>query len=393
MACAPAVWPATSVSPVHAMEGLRPRLARMTRHWVAVPLSISVASRLMALLLAWMAVKPGGTFGYMLRAWDGGWYTEIGTHGYGPLPVVGNTFHPLQHLVFLPVTPYSARILSELTPLGIVEAGAVISIVTSCIAAVLLWRVVERRFGHDAATMAVTLLMFSPHAFVLSIFYSDGIALCGVACVFWGLDRRWWWLVALAAFVSGLTRPTGFLLALPILIVAVRAWRAREPHAWRGLLAVAAAPAAAATWWLYVAHRTGSFTGYLDMQKAGWNGGVDFGATTMKSIWRAITWSSTDRMEAASAVVLVVVGVLGLVFARRARVPAEWWWYSLAIVLMIAVNQRQSSGPRYLMAAFAVFVGWARVIPKVLRPAAVGVAGAAMAGLAFLTWTTGKYAP
>ena len=361
--------------------------------WMATPLSIVALSRAAAMVVVWMCVRPGVRPGNLFASWDGGWYTDLALHGYGPRPVGGPIFHSLQHLAFLPGAPYLARAVSEVTPLGVIEAGVVVSILCTCAAGVLLWRLLEPRFGADTASIALALLVFSPHAFVLSMFYTDAPMLLSVVLTFHWLHRRQWAAAGAAAFIGGLIRPNAFVLVIPCVIEAVQARRRGEAAGWRPFVAAVVAPLGFVAWLVYSARRTGSLLGYFDMQDAGWGSRIDGGGSTLEALGRLVTGSSLDATEAVSSIVFIVLGLGGLVLAWRARVPLSWFAYAAATVLLVFVNARQTSGPRFLITAFPLFVGWASVLPSRVRPALVGASAVVMAGLGFLAYTTNTYTP
>ncbi|HAP78240.1 MAG TPA: hypothetical protein DCR14_19425 [Acidimicrobiaceae bacterium] len=367
--------------------------AQVVQRWYLVPVGVFLASRVM-LLFVWVVLDlKTYPLGNSFRSWDGGWYTSIARYGYVEQTLGQNVFHPLQQLAFLPVVPFGARAISEVTPLGVVEAAALQSLVAGCIGVALLWRVVERRLGADVATASMTFLVFSPSAYVLSMFYTESMSLLLVGACFWALDHRRWWLVGVAGLLAGLTRPTGFLLVVPCLVVLVGDWRdGRRPRP----LAVAASlasPLAFGCWVLYVAHRTGDLFGYFDIQRLGWGTRVDGGVASVEAIWRVVTWPPATVNELVHVLAVVVLGGLGLVLLRRTSVPPEWWWYAVASVLLTVVNAQQTSGWRYLIPTFPLFVGWMARTPRTLRPTVVAMSAMAMGLFATMSSTPLKLVP
>ncbi len=373
-------------------------LVRAARDWAATawyltPIFVFAMSRLVVLLVWGVLSTRGYPMAYSARSWDGGWYLSIARAGYTDLPLGGAVVDPQQQLVFLPVVPFGARAISELTPLGLVEAGVLLSLVSGCLGVVLLWRLVERRMGAETATVAMTLLVLSPAAYVLSMFYTEGMTLFAVGAFFTALDRRRWQWVAAAGLLAGITRPTGFLLAVPCLVVVLADRRRDGRVAWRGLAAAAAAPAAFSGWVLYTAHRTGELGGYFRLQREVWGSRLDGGVNTVRTVFDLFTWSPASTNHLVNALGVVFIGCAGCVLAFRTTMPREWAWFAVATTVVTFAGAQQVSGTRYLLPAFALFVGWAARTPRALQPLLVGLSATAMGAFAVLSATPIQLTP
>ena len=169
-----------------------------------------------------------------LLAWDGSWYADIASRGYGALS--------RDALRFFPGFPVLGRALGVVV--GDRAALVVIANVAALGAAMLLYRLVRWERGDTAlATRAAWFLSLAPPAFVFVMAYSDALAILFAIATFLAMRRRNWWWAAAAAAIVGVTRPTGVLLAVPVLIEACRgfstaAMRERVARA----VAVVAAP-------------------------------------------------------------------------------------------------------------------------------------------------------
>jgi len=302
----------------------------------------------------------------------------VADRGYVELPlgpVVGNSS---QVLAFFPVVPMAARATHAATGLSVEYAGLLVSVLCGLAGTVVLWRLIERRYGHDVASDSVLLLLVAPFAFVFSIFYTEGPALLAVALCLWALDRERWGWAGLAALVGGLIRPNGFLLFVPCLVAALLVIRSRRQ--WSALVAPALAPLGFLAWVGYVADRTGELTGYFTMQREGWRASVDLGVESVRSILDLVTfhWEEIDRVLNAG---MLLLGAVGLVLAWRRRLGAVWISYAAAVLLLTFVNARQASAGRFLLLAFPLFVAFALSIPKRALPLVIAMSAIAMGGL------------
>jgi hypothetical protein len=303
--------------------------------------------------VAWTAtrIEPDQTIGTAMTHWDSAWNIEIAAHGYTALP----------RLVFLPTLPMTTRWVAGITGLTTIRAGLLVTFVFGLAGAILLHRLVERHLGTPVANRALLLLVFSPFAWVLSVIYTEAITLFAVAACFLALERRRWLLAGLAAALASGSRPNGVLIVVPCVVAAILA--IHERREWRSLVAVILAPTTFLAWCAYTWYRTGSPTGYFDLQRDYWGQGTDFGRTTLQSILDVLRGDVATTNVTVTAFVVVLAWVL-LVLAIRQRLPLTWLAYSGVLVLQVTVSRLPGSGGRYLLMAFPLFVAAARAVPE-----------------------------
>ena len=162
------------------------------------------------------------TAAHGLLAWDGAFYADIAQHGYAALPRAA--------LRFFPLTPLAGRAVGELG-VGARVGVVIVANVAALIAGALLVVLVRREgLGDRTAARAAWLLALAPSAFVLVMGYAEALFLLAAIGAFVGLRERRWLLVVLLGVLAGLSRPGGFVLAVPIAIEAARGlrcqWRA-----------------------------------------------------------------------------------------------------------------------------------------------------------------------
>lgn len=150
-----------------------------------------------------------------LWMWDGAFYRDIATIGYGALPV--------ESLRFFPLYPLLGRVFG----LGIGNEDLVLVVVANgCAlgAGVLLYRLAHRETGDRAlAERAAWFVALVPPAFVLVFAYAEALYLLLAVAFFSSIrSRRWWWAAGLGV-LAGLTRPHGLFLVVPAAIEAARA--------------------------------------------------------------------------------------------------------------------------------------------------------------------------
>jgi hypothetical protein len=179
-----------------------------------------------------------------LVAWDGTWYRDLASGGYGSLPD--------ESLRFFPLYPLLGRLLAVAVAGHEAPALVVVANLASLAFAVGVRRLVlaEGR-GRAVAERAVWFTALFPSAFVLAWAYAEAVMLAAVVAALAGARRGRWWWAAGAGLVAGATRPLGLLLVIPVGIEALRVWRRDQGH--RRLAAVVATLAPAAGTGAYLA--------------------------------------------------------------------------------------------------------------------------------------------
>ncbi len=324
------------------------------RRWWLAPLGVFALSRLLTAVVTWFATAMflGFSAQEVLTNWDGNWYEYIVADGYPTETGLGGIIQ-WRRTAFFPLYPGLVRVLATVTPLGYSEAGVALSLLCGAGAMILLYRLVRAEYDDVVALRTVTLLSFAPQAFVFTMVYTEALALLLVVLAFLALRHKRYGATAAFAFLGALTRPTGFLIAVPIAIAGWRDYRSTGRLA--PLLPTLAAPAGFALWVGYVWHRTGEPTGYFQLQREYWNAGIDFGAETLRSVIEFVTLEWVDANETFGVIALAAAAV-ALVVGWRMRMRPEWWWYTLASVALIAMNARQASAGRFMLLAFPLFV-------------------------------------
>jgi Mannosyltransferase (PIG-V) len=212
-------------------ERLRRALVSVPR----LPMRAFLASRLLVLLAGVVAmatvekqISPAnlasyrgqvGPIGYLL-GWvtrsDADHYLRIAEHGY-------SVHHPAE-TAFFPLYPALIRLVGFVVRSDVV-AGAAISAACLLIALILLHRLTELELGKPAANATVLLIAFAPLSFFFSAVYTESLFLMLSVGALLAVRQDHLKLGGVLAALAALTRPTGFLLAIPLAIVVLRRHR------------------------------------------------------------------------------------------------------------------------------------------------------------------------
>jgi 4-amino-4-deoxy-L-arabinose transferase-like glycosyltransferase len=385
--------------------------------WVqSRPLRIFIWSRLgiwAAAVYAWMwflprAVNPPNShdLGYATQVWsrwDSGWFVAIAQHGYH----AGDG-----SAAFYPLYPLLVGGIGRLFGGYYVSAGLVISLACCAGSFVLLYRIARRRLGDDPAALAVLYLAIFPMALFLQAVYNESLFLLLVLASFAFAERNSWLAAAAFAGLAILTRPTGFALLPPLVLLA---WRSTQRR--RALASLGLAPAlfvlypvwlswkahdafafvhAEAAWHRHLSH-AGPFGGLWQGLRSGWDGleQVVTGSTTH------VYWPGGIGSDALHGAMLnledlaftLVFLVLAVVAWRR--LGAAYGLYAiLALALPLSAPSSRwplESMPRFCVVAFPAFLALASLTNSAAQRRFVVATSALFLGLAVFEWSTQQW--
>ncbi|MFE0047088.1 hypothetical protein [Streptomyces albireticuli] len=323
----------------------------------------------LVVLAVWAWAADRDAHQLLSARWDSLWYSRIAERGYGyTLELPGGKVH--SDLAFFPLLPWLERGLSAVLPLSAADAGLLVSAVASLAAAWAIFLTGDRLHGRRAGVALVALWAALPVGVVQSMAYSESLftalAAWSVYCV---LTGRWVWAGSLAA-LAGLTRPVGAAVVAAVWITAaVVRWRGGGRPAGRMLLGVALAPLGWLAYFAWVGARTGSVTGYLDVQ-GGWGNGFDGGVAFASFIGERLAGPAWP----AGLGLLIGVGLVVWLYATGVRrgEPLPLLVYG-GVVLLLALTAKGYFGskPRLMMPAFPLLLPLATAVARLRTVRAV----------------------
>jgi len=184
-----------------------------------------------------------------LTRWDARWYHAIASNGYftaGPDKEGSVRFYPL--------FPVLMAATQWLTRVSLFWSGTLVSALALLGTLVLLAKRAREETSEEAGLATAEALLFFPSAFILASAYSESVCLFATVLAV-VLARRGQWLGAgLAGAAAAMGRVNGVLVLLPLLVLAITAWRA--DRRWKPAFALAIATLGAAAfpaylWWKF----------------------------------------------------------------------------------------------------------------------------------------------
>jgi Mannosyltransferase (PIG-V) len=157
-----------------------------------------------------------GPVGYLL-----GWVSRSDSRHYLGIAAHGYSVHHSAETAFFPLYPALIRLVGFVLRSDVL-AGAAISAACLLTALVLLHRLTELELGKRAANATVLLIAFAPLSFFFSAVYTESLFLMLSVGAMLAVRQDRLKLAGVLAALAALTRPTGFLLAIPLAIAVLR---------------------------------------------------------------------------------------------------------------------------------------------------------------------------
>ena len=219
-------------------------------------------------------LEPAGFLNYWAH-WDGAWYSEIATHGYGVRAPESTAFFPLY--------PLFVRSGSSLAG-GPAVWGILISLLCTAFALYFVYRIAENLYDARAARASTLALAFFPTAFFLNAVYTEALFLALTAGAVWAARVRGNLLLAgLFGALATATRNLGVLLLIPLLFEWVRR---RQTFGLRGLAGLSLVPAGLVAYAVFLRQRFGDPFVFARQQSAYWERELTGPLTTLGRAWQ-----------------------------------------------------------------------------------------------------------
>jgi hypothetical protein len=364
---------------------------------VGVPFALS---RCLLLVLAWLfAAQPRGLtwipkfaergWAFTERRWldvwarwDASWYLEIVRGGYQK---GGYAVGEYSSIAFFPLYPQSVRLLYRLLPTAwqgeaaALGLGVLVAHLCALGALAMLYWHVRVRFGERVlAQRAVLFLLAFPTAFFLGCVYTEStFLLLAVATYHMAWRRRWAAAAVLGALLSA-TRPTGVLIAVPLLWLqlADAEWKLGRLGKRVGWLLLV--PAGFFAYAAYLWHLTGDATAVLVAQRA-WHREL----ASPLALFGPPPTPYGDLIHLDRALILAFTAAAAWLLSRR-----DWRADGLVVAVFLAAfvfTGTPLSASRQVLVAFPVFVWLAGRPSEGVRHAYLGAALALQAAL-WIMW-------
>jgi hypothetical protein len=151
--------------------------------------------------------------------YDAGWYFRIASAGYDDArdfdPKVQNT------IAFFPGLPMLMRATGRILDVNLWTAGVLVVLIAFPLALMYLYRLARLDLSAEEARASLMLLALYPFAMCYSAILTESVFLLAAAATFFYFRRDQYWKAAPFALLLGLLRPNGFLLSVPLGVIAL----------------------------------------------------------------------------------------------------------------------------------------------------------------------------
>jgi hypothetical protein len=281
-----------------------------------------------------------------LLAWDGAFYADIAHHGYASLP------RPA--LRFFPLTPLLGRAVGWLGVGPRVGVVIVANLAALAAGTLLVLLVRSEGFAPGVARRSAWLVALAPAAFVLVLGYAEAVFLAVAIGIVLAARRRRWLVAIALGVLAGLSRPGGFVVAVPVAIEALRTWRvAPISERLRAIVATLAPFAGTALFLGWVDHEFGDGLLPFRVQTRGNLKGAF--TNPVSSVSDAVDGLFHGHVGTGLHVPWMIVVVVLVVLAFR-MLPASYGAFAAVSVASAVTSANLDSFERYALAAFPIVI-------------------------------------
>lgn len=309
-------------------------------------------------------LEPPGFLNYWAH-WDGSWYSEIATEGYGA--------HAPASTAFFPLYPMLVRFGTVIGG-GPALWGVLISLVATLFALYFLYGIAEKLFDARTARASILALAFFPTAFFLNAVYTEALFLALTTGSVWAAYvRRSFLLAGLLGGLAAATRNLGIFLLIPLFIE----WDChRQEVGGKGLASLAFVPAGLASYGLFLWVRFGDPMISARQQKDYWGRTLTSPLTTAGDAWKTagegvkylldpqtlfLSTSAAPTLEASNTLNLFFLGLfLVLMAVGFALLPPGLSAYTFVVMVLPLLTPSPlfplMSLPRFMVGTFPLFI-------------------------------------
>jgi hypothetical protein len=298
-------------------------------------------------------------FPYLL-AWanfDGEHYMSIAMNGYQSLEQAFFPLYPLLIHVGIWLLPHNFLTTSAV--------GLIISNMAFLIALWLVYKLVRLEYSAKIAFLTVGLLLVFPTSFYYGAVYTESLFLLFSVAAFYFSRQEKWWLVALMGILACSTRVFGVLL-LPALLIDVFIDR-KSFSKWYPLLFI---PLGLLLYMIYLYATVGDPLAFYTLQSLigehRQKGIILFPQVVYRYLNILVHYQKIDiflatfLLEFFSTLLFFIIPI----WAFFKKVRWSYIFYSLASLLLPTIQGSFSSGARYVLVIFPVFMMMAMIIEK-----------------------------
>lgn len=288
---------------------------------------------------------------YPWANFDGVNYLTIATFGYSKL-----------QYAFFPGYPAAISVLEKIWP-DPLAISLIISNLSTIILLFVLYKLIKLNYSDQTALKSVLLFLAYPAAFFLGAAYNESLFLCFVVSSFFFAKKENFYLAAIFAIAASLTRLVGVFLIPAILLIW---WSGKRKK--MDLFPVLLGGLGFLSVMIFNYIGVGDPLSFIHSQPlfgANRSGGEIILLPQVFYRYAKIFISSSafslNYFVAAQELILVILSLI-VIWIGRKKIELPYMVYSLGVILTPTLTGTFSSMPRYILAAFPIFIIISQII-------------------------------
>jgi hypothetical protein len=304
-------------------------------------------------LVVTAAVKHQG-LGSLVDRWDSRWFLRAAAHGWPTHVPPGHGSSVRSTIAFFPLFPLTIRWLSAATGLSLLTSGVIITSLTGLTAMIAVWMLVRHFADQSSADRATLLVAVFPGAFVLSLVYSEGLAITLLALGLLALLQGRWMAAGVLGLMATGTSPIALAFEVSALWCAYRAITGRRD--WRALAAPVLTPVGFLAYQVYLWRHTGQLNAWRLTERKGWDSYPSL-LYPVHLVVEFVRDPVANTITTDFLVIGIALAIFGSVVAIRTRLlPMPVLLYGLSAALLGLVAAPVGLRPRFVFLAFPLIM-------------------------------------
>ncbi len=322
--------------------------------WVLRPVVIFVASRVVTVVTLFItAAVTHQSLDAKVDRWDSRWFLRAANHGW-PTHIPPGQGPPVRSTIaFFPLFPLTIRWLSAVTGWSLLTSGVIITSLTGLTAMIAVWMLVRHFADQPSADRATLLVAVFPGSFVLSLVYSEGVAITLLALGLLALMQRRWVAAGVLGMLATATSPIALAFEISTLWCAYRAIAGRRD--WRSLAAPVLTPLGFIAYQVYLWRHTGQLNAWRITERKGWYSYPSL-LYPVHLVVEFVRDPVANTITTDFLVVGIALAVFGAVVAIRTRLPMPVLLYGLSAAILGMVAAPVGLRPRFVFLAFPLII-------------------------------------